>query len=92
VLFDRLIAAVGSVATAGFLITAADAFGYLGSVALLLYKSFGQAKRSWLEFFLGFSYATAFLCAALFVVSAAYFWLRTRPRARVPAAASALDA
>ncbi|WP_437902608.1 DUF5690 family protein [Sorangium sp. So ce327] len=91
VLFDRLIAAVGSVATAGFLITAADAFGYLGSVALLLYKSFGQAKRSWLEFFLGFSYATAFLCGALFAASAAYFWLRTRgPSATVRPAA--LDA
>ncbi|WP_437949954.1 DUF5690 family protein [Sorangium sp. So ce296] len=90
VLFDRLIAAVGSVATAGFLITAADAFGYLGSVVLLLYKSFGQAKLSWLEFFLGFSYATAFLCAALFAASAGYFWLRTR--APVPAARPALDA
>lgn len=90
VLFDRLIAAVGSVATAGFLITAADAFGYLGSVGLLLYKSFGQAKLSWLEFFLGFSYATSFLCAALFVVSAGYFWLRTRSRAPAPAAAPAL--
>ncbi|WP_437618773.1 DUF5690 family protein [Sorangium sp. So ce1151] len=90
VLFDRLIAAVGSVATAGFLITAADAFGYLGSVALLLYKSFGQARRSWLEFFLGFSYATAFLCAALFAASAGYFWLRTR--SPLPAARSAFDA
>lgn len=90
VLFDRLIAAVGSVATAGFLITAADAFGYLGSVALLLYKSFGQARLSWLEFFLGFSYATAFLCAALFVASAGYFWLRTRSRAQAPAAAPVL--
>ncbi|WP_437934306.1 DUF5690 family protein [Sorangium sp. So ce341] len=89
VLFDRLIAAVGSVATAGFLITAADAFGYLGSVVLLLYKSFGQAQLSWLEFFLGFSYATAFLCAALFAASAGYFWLRTR--APVPAARPALD-
>nr|WP_234022626.1 DUF5690 family protein [Sorangium cellulosum] len=88
VLFDRLIAALGSVATAGFLITAADAFGYLGSVALLLYKSFGQAKLSWLEFFLGFSYAAALVCGALFAVSAGYFWLRARPPAasRAPAA------
>ncbi|MGK4003457.1 DUF5690 family protein [Sorangium sp. So ce1036] len=78
VLFDRLIAALGSVATAGFLITAADAFGYLGSVMVLLYKSFGQPKRSWIEFFLGFSYAMALVCAALFAASAGYFWLRTR--------------
>ncbi len=60
-------------------------------MALLLYKSFGQAKRSWIEFFLGFSYATALVCGALFTASAAYFWLRTRG----PAAAArpaALDA
>jgi hypothetical protein len=80
VLFDRLIAAVGSVATAGFLIYMADAFGYLGSVALLLYKNFGRADLSWLEFFLGFSYVDAVLCAGLFAASAAYFWGRTRDR------------
>lgn len=78
VLFDRLIAAVGSVATAGFLIYVADAFGYLGSVGLLLYRSFGQARLSWIEFFRGFSYATAAICGALFAVGAAYFWVRTR--------------
>lgn len=78
VLFDRLIAAVGSVATAGFLIYVADAFGYLGSVALLLYKSFGQARLSWIEFFLGFSYATAVICGALFALGAVYFAARTR--------------
>jgi Family of unknown function (DUF5690) len=78
VLYDRLIAAVGSVANAGFLIYVADAFGYLGSVGLLLYKNFGQAKLSWLQFFVRFSYATASFCAALFVVSAAYFWRSSR--------------
>ena len=31
-LFDRLIAAFGSVANAGFFIYVADSFGYLGSV------------------------------------------------------------
>jgi hypothetical protein len=79
VLFDRLIAAAGSVATAGFLIYVADAFGYLGSVALLLYKNFGHAKLSWLEFFLQSSYATAVVCGVLYWVSGAYFWARTRP-------------
>ena len=78
VLFDRLIAAVGSVATAGFLIYVADAFGYLGSAGLLLYRSFGQARLSWIDFFLGLSYATALICGALFAVGAAYFWSRTR--------------
>lgn len=79
VLFDRLIAAVGSVATAGFLIYVADAFGYLGSVALLLYRDLVQPDLSWLDFFLGFSYVTAAICGALYLFSAGYFWQRTQP-------------
>ena len=47
VLFDRLIAAVGQAATAGFLIYVADASGYAGSVALMLYKNFGSPDLSW---------------------------------------------
>lgn len=78
VLFDRLIAAVGQVATAGFMIYVTDAFGYLGSVGLLLYKNFGRPDLSWLDFFIAFSYATAGICTALFVVSMAYFAVRTR--------------
>ena len=78
VLFDRLIAAVGSVATAGFLIYVADAFGYLGSVGLLLYKNLGQANLSWLQFFTAFSYIAAGVCAALFVASSVYFWRHAR--------------
>lgn len=77
VLFDRLIAAVGSAATAGFLIYLADSTGYLGSVALLLYKNFGEAKLSWLQFFTGFSWATSLVCAALFAVSGLWFYRRT---------------
>jgi hypothetical protein len=74
VLFDRLIAALGSVATAGFLIYVADAFGYLGSVGLLLYKSFATPNLSWLEFFRYFSYATAVTTGLFFVASAVYFY------------------
>ena len=73
VLFDRLIAVVGRAATAGFLIYVADASGYVGSVALLLYKNFGQPTLSWLDFFTAFSYAMAVFCAVCFALSAAYF-------------------
>jgi MFS family permease len=79
VLFDRLIPAVGYVGTAGFLIYLTDAFGYLGSVALLLYKNFGQPNISWLGFFVNFSYVTAVVSAVLFVVSAVYFKRRASP-------------
>ena len=73
VLFDRLVAAVGKAATAGFLIYVADASGYLGSVALLLYKSLGQPDLSWLDFFIGASYVTGVACTILFVASMQWF-------------------
>ena len=77
VLFDRLIATVGVMATAGFMIYVTDAFGYLGSVGLLLYKNFGHASLSWLDFFVGFSYATAIICSVCFLFSLYYFLRRT---------------
>ena len=73
VLFDRLIATVGVMATAGFMIYVTDAFGYLGSVGLLLYKNFGQASLSWLEFFIRFSYGTGIVCTLCFSFSLVYF-------------------
>ncbi len=82
VLFDRLIAATGAVGTAVFMIYVTDAFGYAGSVALLLYKNFGDGQLSWLDFFRHFSYATAAYCSAAFAASAWYFARLTRPDAR----------
>jgi len=76
VLFDRLIAAVGKAATAGFLIYVADASGYLGSVLLLLYKSLGRPELSWLEFFTHASYAMGVVCTLCFLASS--FWFRRR--------------
>jgi hypothetical protein len=81
VLFDRLIAAVGAVGTAGFLIYVTDAFGYLGSVSLMLYKDLGQAELSWLEFFTGFSYVTSITCTVLYLISTVYFATQTRAAA-----------
>ena len=78
VLFDRLIAATGFIGTAGFLIYVTDAFGYAGSVALVLYKNFGQATLSWLDFFVGFSYATFGVCSIAFLISLVYFARKTR--------------
>ncbi|MEM6295901.1 MAG: DUF5690 family protein [Myxococcota bacterium] len=78
VLFDRLIAATGAVGTAVFMIYVTDAFGYAGSVGLLLFKNFGGADLSWLDFFRGFSYASAVACTAAFVASGLYFSRLTR--------------
>ncbi len=75
-LFDRLIAASGAVGTAVFMIYVTDAFGYAGSIAVLLYKMLGQAELSWLEFFRGFSYLSSIVCTAAFAASAWYFGRR----------------
>ncbi len=78
VLFDRLIATLGVVGTAGFMIYVTDAFGYAGSVTILLIREFGSPELSWLEFFTGLSHATG-LCAAVGIgLSWLYFRGRTR--------------
>ncbi|MCR9226074.1 MAG: DUF5690 family protein [Flavobacteriaceae bacterium] len=57
--FDRFIATFKVKGNSGFLIYIADAFGYLGSILVLLYKNFGQADVSWLKFFVYGTYAVA---------------------------------
>ena len=73
VLFDRLVAFSGRVATAGFLIYVADASGYLGSVALLLWRNFGEVKLDWVQFFTLSAYATSLVGVAATAVAAVYF-------------------
>lgn len=72
ILFDRLIAAFRHVATAGFLIYMADAFGYLGSITILLYKNFQSARTSWMEFFIPLSYTVALI--GILSTGIAYFY------------------
>jgi hypothetical protein len=79
VLFDRLIAATGAVGTAVFMIYVTDAFGYLGSIGVLLFKNFAHADLSWLEFFRRFSYGCGIGCAGAFAASAWYFAHRSAP-------------
>ena len=76
-LFDRMIAYSGTVATAGFLIYVADSTGYLGSVALLLFRNFGAVDLPWLPFFVAAAYATS-LTGLVFVAGATILLLRTR--------------
>ncbi len=47
VLFDRMIAAFGSVANVGFLMYLADSFGYLGSVGVILSKTVFRLDMQW---------------------------------------------
>ncbi len=84
VLFDRLIASAGAAGTAVFMIYVTDAFGYAGSMGVLLYKLFGQPDLSWLAFFRGFSYISSAVCTAAFIGSAWYFSRRIPPSSAPP--------
>ena len=77
-LFDRLVAASGRVATAGFLIYVADSAGYAGSCLLLLWRNFGMMQAEWLTVFRYTVYATASVGLVLTVLSLIYFNARTR--------------
>jgi hypothetical protein len=77
VLFDRLVAVSGRVANAGFLIYVADSSGYMGSVALLLWRNFGQARMNWLQFFTAGAYVTSVVGGAATLAAAAYFFYRS---------------
>lgn len=80
-LFDRLVAYSGRVATAGFLIYLADASGYLGSAALLVWRNLGAVQMDWLRFFILSAYWVSGLGAVLASAAALYFLTSARKRA-----------
>jgi len=51
--FERMLAAYKVPGNVGFLIYIADAFGYLGTVVVLLVKEFVKIKYTWVDFFTG---------------------------------------
>lgn len=73
-LFDRMISAVGANANAGFLLYLADSAGYIGSVSILLYRTFATPEISWLNFFIHTIYAVSVIAAILVVSSLLYFY------------------
>jgi hypothetical protein len=78
-LFDRMIAASGTVGTAGFLIYIADASGYLGSCALLVWRNFGMVQLDWLQVFTASAYGGSVIGMILLGLSALYFFRKTTP-------------
>ena len=88
-LFDRLVAVSGRVATAGFLIYVADAAGYFGSCALLLWRNFGLIQAEWLTVFRYAIYATTLAGIVLITLSLLYFNARARARSGATNRASA---
>lgn len=80
ILFDRLVASSGSIANAGFLIYVADAFGYIGTILILLFKSFIQPQLEWIEFVSAGSYSFGLLGMLLMALSLVYFNRRLHAR------------
>jgi hypothetical protein len=87
VLFDRLVAVSGRTANAGFLIYVADSCGYMSSVALLLWRNFGEASLNWLQFFTMGAYVTGIAGCTATVIAAIYFYNRSRDRGIDPSTA-----
>lgn len=73
ILFDRLVAVLGTVATAVFLIYVADSLGYMGVVGILLYKNFGQHFGSMLDFYRWLCYGSGITIALSIMASWIYF-------------------
>ncbi len=80
--FERLVASFRYVSTVGFIVTLADYYGYLGSVAVLLYKNFGQSTISYHDFFATGAYVMAILYTSLVLIS--YWFVQQRHREVVP--------
>jgi hypothetical protein len=72
-LFERLMANTAIVGTAVFAIYLADAVGYTGSVAMLLYKDLAASGMSRLAFFQTATWAMAGVGTVLLLSSCAYF-------------------
>lgn len=75
-LFERLIAMTRDRGNLGYLLYLADAFGYLGYVAVMLTRALGGAPQNFLDFFLTLSWAVAGGAFALLALCWLYFAAR----------------
>jgi len=69
VYFERLLAAYKVNGNIGFVIYIADAFGYLGTVAVLLIKEFIPVQYSWVSFFSFLFYTSGAIGIILLITS-----------------------
>jgi MFS family permease len=71
--FERMLATYKEPGNVGFLIYLADAFGYLGTVVVLLVKEFFPIKYSWVDFFTWMFYFSAAIGIVLVFWSSSLF-------------------
>jgi len=80
IFFERLIAAFRVKGNVGFLIYFADAFGYLGSVLIMLTKEFFDFKLNWSQFYSNGVVFGSLLGLAGIVVSFNYFNIKYKQK------------
>ena len=73
VFFERWIAHFRFKSNIGFLMYVSDAFGYLGSTAILLFKNFSHTKVSWVDFFKISALSIAVLLIVISFIAFLYF-------------------
>ncbi|MEI6677808.1 MAG: DUF5690 family protein [Mariniphaga sp.] len=73
VFFERWIAYFRFKSNIGFLMYVSDAFGYLGSTAILLFKNFSHTKVSWVDFFKISALSIAILLIIVSFIAFLYF-------------------
>lgn len=71
--FDRMIATFKIKGNVGFLIYIADAFGYLGSILILLFKNFGNQDISYLSFFKNLIFVISIVAVIMSISSYIFF-------------------
>jgi MFS family permease len=71
--FERMLAAYRISGNIGFLIYIADAFGYLGTVIVLVAKEIVQIHCTWVDFFTGMFYISAFAGILLVLLASVLF-------------------
>jgi hypothetical protein len=77
VVFERMIALFKITANAGFFVYICDSIGYLGSVALLLYKEFFMKESNWSIVLIQFALAQTVLGLVLLGSATVFFRQRT---------------
>jgi hypothetical protein len=77
-LFERWIALFRYQSNIGYLMYISDAFGYLGSMGILLYKNFGAQQVSWLNFFVTTAIVMGVVTVVLSGLAIGYFWGKER--------------
>ncbi len=77
-LYERLISSFRYISNIGFLIYVSDAFGYLGSLGVVLYKNFFTPTISWVKFFSLSGLWFSLVGLVLMALSMVYFNMKYR--------------